>query len=126
MAGNSNDADSVAASRPNDKCHEFGLELVLKTPLPQVTAGKPIELQVMRTGKPLPDARVTFVPRGTTLASGFDEEYERQSDSDGLVQFTPKQGNVLFAVVHLMVEDESGDGYDKTAYSAAMVVKVPN
>lgn len=112
---------------PNqDTCHGFGLELVLETPLASIQAGQPIELQVMRSGKPLPQARVTFVPRGASLAEEFDAEYERISDSEGRVQFVPKQGNVLFAVVHHMAEDEAGEGYENTHYSAAMVIQVPN
>lgn len=109
-----------------DVCHKFGLELVLKTPFATIEAGHPIELQVMRSGKPLPKARVTFVPRGTSLAGEFDAKYERISDSDGRVQFVPEQGNVLFAVVHHMAEDEAGEGYENTHYSAAMVIQVPN
>jgi len=109
-----------------DICHGFGLELVLKTPFATIEAGQPIELQVMRSGKPLSEARVTFVPRGTTLAADFDSDYERISDSEGCVTFVPKEGNVLFAVVHHMAEDESGDGYENTHYSAAVVIQVPN
>lgn len=109
-----------------DICYGFGLELVLKTPFATIEAGQPIELQVMRSGKPLSEARVTFVPRGTTLAGEFDSDYERISDSEGHVQLVPKEGNVLFAVVHYMAEDESGDGYENTHYSAAMVIQVPN
>lgn len=110
----------------DDKCHGFGLELVLKTSFQSVQANQPIELQVMRSGKPLPQARVTFVPRGTTLAEGFDPDYERTSDDQGIVRFVPQQGNVLFAVVHHRADDETGEGYDRTYYSAAMVIHVPN
>jgi uncharacterized GH25 family protein len=109
-----------------DICHGFGLELVLKTPFATIEAGQPIELQVMRSGKPLSEARVTFVPRGTNLAGEFDSDYERISDADGHVQLVPKEGNVLFAVVHHMEEGESGDGYENTHYSAAMVIHVPS
>lgn len=117
--------NSIDSSNP-DLCHGFGLELVLKTPFATIEAGRPIELHVMRSGKPLSEARVTFVPRGATLAEEFDSDYERISDSEGHVQFVPKEGNVLFAVVHHMAEDESGGGYENTHYSAAMVIQVPN
>ena len=109
-----------------DRCHGFGLELILKTPFESIQAGEPIELQVMRSGKPLPQARVTFIPRGATLAAEFDADFERQSDSTGLVRFVPMDGNILLAVVHHLEETESGDGYENTHYSAALVMHVPN
>lgn len=109
-----------------DACHGFGLELVLKTPFERIAAGEHLELQVMRSGKPLESARVTFVPRGTTLNEGFDANHERMTDSDGLVRLTPDRGNVFLAVVHHLADDESGDGYEKTHYSAAMVLQVPH
>ncbi len=112
---------------PNeDTCHRFGLELVLQTPFATVEAGQPIEIQVMRSGKPLPKVRVTFVPRGASLAGEFDSEHERISDAEGRVEFVPKEGNVLLAVVHHMAQDEAGEGYENTHYSAAMVIQVPN
>ena len=120
------DGDGNSEPSNEDTCHGFGLELVLKTPFATVAAGRPIELRVMRSGKPLSDARVAFVPRGATLAPEFDANYERMSDSNGLVQFVPARGNVLLAIVHHMAADESGDGYENTHYSAAMVIPVPN
>lgn len=118
--------DRNTALHNKDICHGLGLELVLETPFATIEAGQPIELRVMRSGEPLPGARVTFVPRGTSLAADFDTEYERISDSEGRVQFVPKQGNLLLAVVHQMAEGESGEGYENTHYSAAMVIQVPN
>lgn len=118
--------DSQTESSHPDECHGFGLELVLQTPFATIESGQPIEVQVMRSGKPLSQARVTFVPRGATLAADFDPDYERMSDADGRVQFVPEEGTVLFAVVHHMAADETGADYDKTHYSAAMVIQVPN
>jgi uncharacterized GH25 family protein len=109
-----------------DACHGFELELVLKTPFDHIEAGAPIELQVMRSGKAFSQALVTFIPLGTTLAAGFDAEYQRTSDSDGIVRFVPEEGNLIFAVVHHMADGEAGDGYENTHYSAAMVIQVPN
>lgn len=83
-------------------------------------------MQVLQSGKPLANARVTFVPRGVALSPGFDESHERTSGADGQVRYVPADGNVYLAVVHSVAEDESGVGYTKTHYSAAMVLPIPN
>jgi len=108
------------------KSYGHGLELLLHTPPSQLSAGHNAQVQVLRNGKPLPAARVTFVPRGQQLSEGFDEQYERTSNEQGLVDFTPQQGNVILVIAHHAVPEESGDGYDKTHYSAALVLPIPN
>lgn len=113
-------------STPVDKCDELGLELVLKTDPNRIAAEQPMQLQVTRSGKPLSAARVAFIPRGKTLHGDFDKAYERISDADGIVQFTPREGNVVLAIVHHLEPEESGEVYDKTHYSAAIVIRVPN
>ena len=109
-----------------DHDEPLGLELVLKTPLGQIAAGSEIHLQVLRAGKPLGDARVTFVPRGTTLAAGFDPEHERKSDAQGMVSYVPGTGSMLLAVVHHVVPEESGPNFDRTHYAATLVLPVRN
>lgn len=106
--------------------HGYGLELLLHTEVVELAAGTEVRLQVLRSGQALPDARVTFVPRGTVLAADFDEQHERTSDADGFVSYVPAAGNVYLAIVHAVAADESGEGYDKTHYSAAMVLPIPN
>jgi hypothetical protein len=68
---------------------------------------------------------VSFIPRGATLAEGFDADHERRTDAAGRCAYTPKEGNLLLVVAHLIKSDETGDGYDKTAYAATLVVDVP-
>ncbi|QDV23730.1 DUF4198 domain-containing protein [Aureliella helgolandensis] len=106
-------------------CHQLGLELVLATPPAELAAGHPLRLQVMRSGKPLANASVAFIPRGTTLASERDPDYERTSDANGYVEFVPSEGNLILAVVHHLEQDETGPDYDQTHYSATMVLPVP-
>ncbi|MCC6508623.1 MAG: DUF4198 domain-containing protein [Pirellulaceae bacterium] len=105
--------------------HGLGLELVLETPLDQLSAGTPIRLRLMRSGKPLGQTLVSFVPRGMTLSDGVDANYERTTDADGRVEFTPREGNLILAVAHHVVEDEKGEGYDRTHYGATLVLAVP-
>lgn len=102
-----------------------GLEFVLVTPLEEISAGKPLTLQVLWKGKPQQNISVAFIPRGVELASGKDPDFERLSDEQGLVHFTPKDGNLLLAVAHHPAPDETGEGYDKTHYGATLVLAVP-
>jgi len=102
-----------------------GLEFVLVTPLLEISAGKPITLQVLWKGKPQQNISVAFIPRGAQLAPGKDPDFERVSDEQGLVHFTPEEGNLLLAVAHLPTPEESGEGYDKTHYGATLVLPVP-
>lgn len=115
-----------SAGEPQDSCFGFGLELVLETPFSELHVGKEICVRVMRGGEPLSDARVSIVPRGVTLAEGFDQEHERMSDNDGRVRFVPQEGNIYLVVVHHLEAEEKGEGYDKTHYSATMVLHVAN
>jgi uncharacterized GH25 family protein len=73
---------------------------------------------------PLADARISFIPRGTTLAEGFDSTYERHTDSKGLASFEPKEANLYLVAVHHET-DEKGKGYDSTKYGATLTVLVP-
>lgn len=85
----------------------------------------PIRVKVLFQGKALKDARVSFIPRGTTLAEGFDANYERKTNDNGRCSFSPKEGNYYLVVVHHKT-DERGEGYDSTAYSATLSVFVPD
>lgn len=117
-----------SSDRPQGKLEPLGLglELVLRSDLHQVSAGQELRVQVLRNGKPLAGAAVTFVPRGTVLAEGFDAQFERKSDADGQVSFTPENGNILLAIVHHHEPMESGEGYESTHYGAAMVLPILN
>ncbi|GAA4431413.1 DUF4198 domain-containing protein [Bremerella cremea] len=113
-------------SQPVDKPLGHPLELVLKTnPIGGIAPGQPIDVELLYEGKPLPEARITFIPRGQDLAEGFDENFERLTDADGRATFTPQEGNYYMAVVHHRAPEQKGDDYDQTAYSATMVFYVP-
>lgn len=86
---------------------------------------KPIAVKLLFKGQPLADHVVSFIPRGTTLADGFDAAHERRTDAEGRCSYTPKEGNVILVVTHLVKPDEKGDGYEKTAYAATLVIDVP-
>ncbi len=101
------------------------LELVPVTNPAAFVAGQPIKLRLLYQGKPLPEARVSFIPRGQVLAEGFDKDFERTTDAEGVATFTPKEGNFVLAVVHHGVPEQKGEGYDKTHYTATFVANVP-
>jgi uncharacterized GH25 family protein len=84
----------------------------------------PIRIRVLFKGKPMKDARVSFIPRGETLSEGVDANYERTTNENGRCSFTPKLGTYYLVVVHHKT-DESGDGYDSTTYSSTLTVLVP-
>jgi uncharacterized GH25 family protein len=102
------------------------LELVpLDNPVTELAPLVPIRVKLLYQSKPLAGARVSFIPRGTTLAEGFDRDHEALTDSEGVASFTPQEGNVVLVVVHHLVPDQKGDGYDKTQYVATLTVSVP-
>jgi len=102
------------------------LELVLEShPVLGSGPGKPILVRLLLKGKPLADHVVSFIPRGTALAEGFDPGYERKTDADGRCSFTPREGNLVLAVTHFVNPEEKGEGYEKAAYAATLVCDVP-
>jgi uncharacterized GH25 family protein len=119
--------DRVPFENPGfDKRLGHPLELVpTANPVTPMGPGKPIAVRLLLNGKPLPEARVSFIPRGETLSSGFDATYERTTDSQGQAEFTPSTGNYYLVVAHHKADDERGDGYEATQYSAALTVLVP-
>jgi hypothetical protein len=102
------------------------LELVLEShPVLGCGPGKPIVVRLLFKGQPLADHVVSFIPRGATLAEGFDADHERRTDAEGRCRYTPKEGNLVLVVSHLVKPDEKGEGYDKAAYAATLVLDVP-
>ena len=118
--------DKISQENPGfDKVLGHALEIVPEantvTPMgPDV----PIRVKVLFQGKPLKEARVSFIPRGTTLSEDFDANYERKTNENGRCFFVPKEGNYYLVVVHHKT-DEKGSGYESTSYSATMTVFVP-
>jgi uncharacterized GH25 family protein len=102
------------------------LEFVLEThPVIGCGPGKPLCVQLLFKGKSLAEQVVSFIPRGTTLAEGFDPEFERKTDAEGRCSYVPKEGNFVLIVTHLVKPEEQGEGYEKTAYAATLVLDVP-
>ena len=109
-----------------DKPLGHPLEIIpVVNPVAPMGPGQPIKVQVLYQGKPMKDARVSFIPRGVDLSSEFDETYERKTGADGLASFTPKEGNYYLVVVHREEPEQKGEGYDGTKYSATLTVFVP-
>ena len=102
------------------------LELVPEThPVLRCGPGKAVTVRLLFRGQPLADERVSFIPRGARLADGFDPEFERRTDAEGRCSYVPREGNYMLVVAHRTAADERGEGYDTTAYSAALVLNVP-
>lgn len=102
------------------------IELVLLSdPVLFTGPGQPLEVQLLKSGKPLADQVVSFIPRGVELKSGFDETYERRTDAEGKASFTPKEGNVYLIVSHVLTADEKGTDYESTKYTATLTMRVP-
>ena len=81
---------SASLDKPNrdnpgfDKPLGHPLEIVPQAnPVFPMGPGQAIRVRVLLKGQPLADTRVSFIPRGETLAEGFDERYERKSDARG-------------------------------------------
>ena len=102
------------------------LELVPETdPVAGLGPGREIVVRLLLRGEPLEGVRVSFVPRGATLAEGFDQNFERTTDAAGRCRFTPKEGNLFLVVAHHERPEERGEGYEKTVYAATLVLDVP-
>ncbi|MCO6459751.1 MAG: DUF4198 domain-containing protein [Pirellulaceae bacterium] len=104
--------------------HAFEL-IPLTNPVAPMGPGQRINVRLLFQGKPLAGARISFIPRGQSLAEGMDSEYERTSDLKGEASFTPRSGNVYLVVAHHADPNAAGDGYEATKYSATLVVFVP-
>jgi uncharacterized GH25 family protein len=109
-----------------DRVFGHPLELVMEAnPIAPMGPGRPLKVRLLYRGKPLDKSRVSFIPRGATLAEGFDEKYERLTDAEGRASFTPNEGNYYLIVAHREEPEEKGEGFDKTKYSATIAVLVP-
>lgn len=126
----------VAATHLDKVPHEHpGFDRVLGHPLEIVPEANPvtpmgpdtpIRIKVLFHGQPLAKARVSFIPRGTTLSEGFDETYERRTNENGRCAFTPKEGNYYLVIVHHEAAEEQSEEYEATHYAATLTVLVPD
>ncbi|MBA3312089.1 MAG: DUF4198 domain-containing protein [Planctomycetota bacterium] len=103
--------------------HAFEI-LPVANPVTPMGPGEPIVVRVLLEGQPLADTTVSFIPQSETLRDGFDERYERKTNAAGEAEFTPKTGDRYLVVAH-HTTDDSGDGYEQTAYAATLTVFVP-
>jgi uncharacterized GH25 family protein len=119
--------DRVSRDHPGfDRILGHPLELVPVTnPVTPMGPGQALSVRLLLKGEPARDMRVSFIPRGVDLAEGFDADYERMTDENGEAEFVPTAGGQYLIVAHHRAEDETGDGYDLTQYSATLTVFVP-
>ena len=115
-------SDHGGFDRPLGHPLEFIAE---KNPVAPMGPGLPIAVRLLYRGKPLADARVSFVPRGQELTPEFDPRYERMTDAEGRASFTPTEGDLFLVVAHHVEPEEKGNGYNQTKYAATMTVFVP-
>jgi uncharacterized GH25 family protein len=109
-----------------DRLLGHALELrPISNPVTPMGPGQKLQVELWYKGAPLPNARVSFVPRGTDLKEEFDSRHECMTDSEGRATFEPKEGNVYLIVAHHDEPDEAGEGYTSTKYSATLTLFVP-
>ena len=94
----------VVSEKLDDVPHENpGFDKVLGHPLEIVPEANtvtpmgpeiPIRIKVLYRGQPLKEARVSFIPRGVTLAEGFDQNYERHTNENGRAFFAVQCGRI--------------------------------
>lgn len=101
------------------------LEVIPLTDPADAAAGAELKVRVDFKKHPLKDARIAFIPRGQVLAPGFDDQFERKTDGNGVATFTPSEGNYLLIMVHHVEPEAKGDGFDKTHFGAALTLCVP-
>jgi uncharacterized GH25 family protein len=118
------DVPSIESGFEKPLGHAF--ELVPRTsPVTPMGPGQPITVQLLYHGKPMPNARVSFIPRGVTLSSDFDDRYERMTDAQGRATFTPTAGDYYLIAAHHLEPKQKGEGYKSTKYSATLTLYVP-
>ena len=122
-------ADQEASAPAADGVVEplgHALEIVPEThPVLGCGPGKAVKVRLLARGRPLADERVSFIPRGAEPKGEFDPEFERRTDAEGRASYVPREGNYVLVVAHRTADDERGEGYDRTVYSATLVLTIP-
>lgn len=106
-----------------DSAVGFPFELVLcSTPFPAINESKSIRVQLMLNGKPLEQETVSFLPHGIDTKKRSVEDFERQTDVQGIAEYTAvKPGLYLISARHLQSgESESHPVY----YSTTLTLRV--
>jgi len=122
----SDSLDRIGRDNPGfEKPLGHALELVpVSNPVTPMGPGQAFKVQLLFEGKPLSGTKISFVPRGTELSQDFDSEYERMTDAEGMVSYTPTTGNVYLIVAHHQLP-RSGAKFESTKYSATIILFVP-
>lgn len=120
------DLNNPTIDRPGfDRLLGHPLELVPQNnAITGLTMGKPLKIKLLFQGKPLANTVVSFIPRGVTLKADFDENYERKTDEQGLVEFAIKDANYYLIVANHQDDNAKGENYNGTKYSATLTVQV--
>lgn len=102
------------------------LELIpLTSPVAPMGPGTTMKVKLLFRGQPLQNARISFIPRGQTLAETFDERFERMTDAQGVASIALKQATYHLIAAHHQDPREKGEGYESIKYSATLTVLVP-
>ena len=119
--------DKVAPDAPGyGRVLGHDLELVPQiSPIAPAGPGVPMRVKLLFHGRPLPNEKVSFIPRGQTLKGEFDPTYERRTDANGVASFEPKEANYYLIAVHHVDPDGKGPNYQTTLYSSTLTVIVP-
>jgi uncharacterized GH25 family protein len=109
-----------------DRVLGHALELVpIVNPVTPFGAGSNLKLRVLYKGKPLPNAKVSFIPRGAKLTGEIDPVYERKTDAKGEASLTLREANTYLVAAHVTDEKAKGAGYGSIHYSATLCLIVP-
>jgi transcriptional regulator GlxA family with amidase domain/uncharacterized GH25 family protein len=100
------------------------LELVPAFDPTSIPAGREVSFSLRKNGKPLAGEKVIFVPKGATLKSPEDPNFERITDPDGKVTFTFPEPNLYLVVAHHRAADEKTAEYSATVYGATATIRV--
>ncbi len=88
-------------------------------------AGETFRVRVLLKGQPLVNAKISCIPRGTTLKKGFDPRHEAHTDANGIATFRLREANYHLLVVHHAAPQEIGRGYSAgTQYGATLTLLV--
>lgn len=112
-----------AASPPVAFSQPF--EIVLNSSLlPSLDSVEPIEVKIIKNNTPLSGATVTFTPLPLGRIDTPQQVEPIQSDVAGNASYHPKNPGLILIACHYLDEQERGNDYDATYYSATMCLEV--
>ena len=116
--------DHVYASSP-PVAFSQPFEIVLNSNLlPCLDSGEPIEVRIIRNNAPVSGATVTFTPLPLARVETPLKVEPKQSDVDGIASYLPQNPGLILIACHYLDEQEKGQDYDATYYSATMCLEV--